>query len=354
MISELTVLVLGVGGNVSQGILKSLALLKGSIPLRVLGACISPYSMGLYTVEKAFISPTADEPAFLDWLLEVCRSEKVDVVLSGVESVISALSHYKHVIKVQSGAYCLVSDPEQLAIGNDKLLTCQWLEANGLNFPRYAASEDETAVSQLVGECGYPLIAKPRGGKGSVGIFEVRNTDDIELACRHSNYVIQERLGTDNEEYTVGCFSDKDGRVRGTISMRRTLLYGTTYIAEVGDFPAVHAEAKRIAEALRPIGPSNVQLRMVNGRPVCFEINIRFSGTTPIRTQLGFNDVEASLRHYVMGLPAVDLPYITSGLALRYWNEVYVDPAAFHQLSERGWLDKATNQTKFENWGKSV
>ena len=39
-----TVLVLGVGGNVSQGILKSIA--AGALPCRVVAACITPIGRG--------------------------------------------------------------------------------------------------------------------------------------------------------------------------------------------------------------------------------------------------------------------------------------------------------------------
>ncbi len=59
---SLNVLVLGVGGNVSQGILKALAL--SQIPCRVIGACINTLSFGLYTVDRAYISPAASDPAF--------------------------------------------------------------------------------------------------------------------------------------------------------------------------------------------------------------------------------------------------------------------------------------------------
>jgi carbamoyl-phosphate synthase large subunit len=351
MAAQLTVLVLGVGGNVSQGILKALALSRVRLSLRVLGACISPYAMGLYAVEKAFISPTADDPAFLGWLVDICQREKVDAILSGVEPVLSVLSQHKHVIEEQTGAFCLVSNTDQLTIGGDKLLTCQWLDKQGFNFPRYAVSEDEAAVSSLVSECGYPLLAKPRIGKGSSGVVEIHTAQDLEVVRQRSHYVIEEYLGTNDDEYTVGCFSDKDGQVRGTIAMRRSLLYGTTYTAEVGNFPEVREEAKRIAEALRPLGPLNVQLRMANGRPVCFEMNVRFSGTTPLRARLGFNDVEASLTHYVLGQPVVDLPLITTGMVLRYWNEMYVDPAAFRQLSEIGTLNTSAYQKTVEDYG---
>jgi carbamoyl-phosphate synthase large subunit len=126
------------------------------------------------------------------------------------------------------------------------------------------------------------------------------------------------------DEYTAGCFSSSAGEVQGSIVMRRSLAAGTTVEAELGDFPEPRAEAVRIAEQLRPLGPCNVQLREHQGRPVCFEINVRFSGTTPIRAHYGFNEVEAALRQFVLGETAA-LPAITSGRAVRYWNEVYID-----------------------------
>ncbi len=69
----------------------------------------------------------------------------------------------------------------------------------------------------------------------------------------------------------------------------------------------------------------------------CFEINVRFSGTTPIRARFGFNEVEAALRDFVLGEP-VTLPRVTSGAVVRYINELYLDPAAVESLRTRGEL----------------
>lgn len=333
----LNVLVLGVGGTVSRGILKALAL--SGLPVRVVGACISPLSLGLYTVDRAYVSPRAVDPAFLDWVLATCRTERIHAILSGVEPVLTVLSNHAQRIRDETGALCVVSEPDCLAIGDDKLLTCRWLERQGLNFPGYAASDDAAGLDRLVREHGYPLIGKPRTGKGGHGVIEIRNASDLGYAASLKDYIVQEHLGSPDSEYTVGCVSDRDGVLRGTIAMRRELLQGTTFRAEVGEFPEVRAEARRIATALRPMGPSNIQLRVSNGRPVCFEINVRFSGTTPIRARLGFNDVAATLRHFVLGEPMPDLPLVTQGIALRYWNEMYIDPQAYATLRETGKLD---------------
>jgi carbamoyl-phosphate synthase large subunit len=335
----LNVLVLGVGGNVSQGILKALAV--STLPCRLIGACISSLSFGLYTVDRAYISPAATDPAFMDWLIRICHAEQVDAVLSGVEPVLTVLAREAKTIHAQTGAICIVSSPEHLAVGNDKLLTSQWLRDSGLAFPKTADATDSTAVDALIRDCGYPLIAKPRHGKGAHGVFELLSDSDVQSAMTKDDYVVQEYLGDPQQEYTVGCFSDRESIVRGALVMRRELLEGTTYRAEAGSFPQVRAEAIRIAQVLKPMGPSNIQLRMHDGRAVCFEINVRFSGTTPIRARLGFNDVDATLRHYVLAEPAVDLPLITKGVALRYWNEAYVSTEATSQLNELGRLDRA-------------
>lgn len=345
------ILVLGVGGNVSQGILKALSL--SAIPKRVVGACISPLALGLYTVDAAYVSPPASDSGFLEWLIDVCEKEHIHGVMSGVEPVLKAISPHAGEIRDRTGAVCIVSEPSILSIATDKLATCRWLEAHGFNFPRYAQSSDQNAVERLVQECGYPLIAKLCAGKGSHGLIEIREPADLEYISGKPGYVVQEILGDTNTEYTVGCFSDRQGTVRGTIAMRRDLLEGTTYRAEVGDFPKIRAEASRIVAALRPMGPCNIQMRISRGRPTCFEINMRFSGTTPMRARFGFNDVDAALRHYILGEEIEDLPLITSGIALRYWNEMYVDPRAHDKLKTCGILeDPGRYDLLIEDYGR--
>ncbi|MBA2545711.1 MAG: ATP-grasp domain-containing protein, partial [Solirubrobacterales bacterium] len=301
---KVTALVLGVGGNVSQGIQKALSM--GALQVRVVAACVTPRAAGLYLADRAFVSPYATDPAFFAWLVEVCEREGVDVVLSGVEPVLSVLASKAGELRERTGAVAVVSEPGTLGVGMDKLKTAQWLAENGLNSPRTAEAADARAVTALAEEIGLPLVAKPRAGKGGHGVMLVESEADLEWAKSRSDYVVQELLGDPDTEYTVGCFSDSAGRVRGTMAMRRTLQDGTTVTAEAGSFPEVSAEAGRIAAALQPSGPCNVQLRIHEGKPVCFEINVRFSGTTPIRTRLGFNEVEAAIRHYALGHEATD------------------------------------------------
>lgn len=343
----LTVLVLGVGGNVSQGILKALAL--SPLRPRVIAACISPLSAGLYRADLALVSPRADAPDFLPWLRETCETERVDAVLSGSEPVVDALAAAAAELRAGTGAVCVVSPPGQVEIGRDKLRTVAWQRERGLAHPRTASAADERGLAQLVADCGYPLIAKPRRGRSGAGVVTLEGEAQLGLVAGRGELVVQELIGRPEEEFTVGCFCSAEGRVEGALAMRRELVDGTSYRAEAGRFDQVRDEAVRIAEALGPLGPLNVQLRLREGTAVAFELNVRFSGTTPARARLGFNEVDAALRHLVLG-EEVELPEVTEGVVLRYWNELYVPPAARDRLASEGRLAGAEGVT-VEDWG---
>src|SRR5439155_15144415 len=116
-----------------------------------------------------------------------------------------------------------------------------------------------------------------------------------------------------------------DGRQAGSICYRRgQLVAGDTFRAHLVVHEGVQAEARKVAEALHPAGPCNVQLRLTERGPVTFEINPRFSGGVSIRAHFGYNEVEMAIRDLVLGQP-VQTPIVRAGYALRFWEELYVD-----------------------------
>ena len=69
----------------------------------------------------------------------------------------------------------------------------------------------------------------------------------------------------------------------------------------------------------------NIQMRVDrDGRPVCFEMNVRFSGTTAMRANFGFRDVEAMVREYILGQDIRECFHVRYGEAFRYDNEMYI------------------------------
>ncbi len=330
---KLNILILGIGGNVSQGIMTALKLSK--IPCRIVGACISPESLGLYFCDTSYISPYADEPMFIPWVVDVCKKEDIDIIFSGVEEIIQSLeSNRKFLNSVKS--IFISSSLEYLLIGNDKEKTCEWLKSKGLNYPLFASSNNKKAISEMIEKTGFPVLAKPKKGKGSAGIMLINNMQELALVPKE-NYVIQEYLGDSNSEYTIGCYINKGGLLEDLIICKRFLKYGTTFKAEIVHDDSIERECRKICNSFKAIGPLNIQLRMHKGKPVCFELNVRFSGTTPLRARWGYNDVAGMINEYILYRP-VGLHPFDKGLAYRYFNEAYIDINMQEQMIENGYV----------------
>jgi carbamoyl-phosphate synthase large subunit len=181
-------------------------------------------------------------------------------------------------------------------------------------------------MEQLIGEVGFPLLAKPIRGTGAIGVLKVKVREDLEAVYASAvPMVVQEYLLPDEEEYSVEVYTLKSGGQAGAICYRRgQLIAGDTYKAHVTPHEAVLAEACAVVRALEPAGPCNVQLRMTARGPVTFEINPRFSGGVAMRAHFGFNEVELAIRDLLRG-EAVAPPATRTGIALRFWDEMYFE-----------------------------
>ena len=90
--SNLCILVLGVSGNVSAGILKVVrANFKNAY---IIGSCVNKTFNSIYS-DEFIISPYASDDLFSEWIKDLCVSKNVNVILSGVEEVNDALSLLK-------------------------------------------------------------------------------------------------------------------------------------------------------------------------------------------------------------------------------------------------------------------
>lgn len=316
------ILVLGISGNVSLGILK--ALRYENIACRIIGGCVNINTAGDLWCDEVIKTPYANDTGFIPWLINVCQNKKIDLFLTGVEEILYKVAENMDELKNNTNTIFIVSDFQMLKIGQNKLLTCQWLKDNGFSYPKYALSQDRQEVEKLYKEVGFPLIAKPVNGKGSHGLRIIDSVIDLEQICGIEDMIIQQYVGSENSEYTVGCYMRRNGQSVRPIIMRRWLNNGATWKACVEENSDIEQEALKICDAFKPVGPMNIQLRLdEKGTPIPFELNVRFSGSTPMRTYFGFRDVAAVVNEYLENKPTEDLFNIRYGEAFRYTNEIY-------------------------------
>ncbi len=312
------VLVTGAGALLGQGILRS--LLDSPLRPELVAVDPSPLSAGLYWVDRRHRVPLARDPSYLDVLEGILANERPDAVLVGTDVELLLLARHREELEQRWSTRVVVSSPEVVAIADDKYLTYQFLRDHGFPAP---ASCLPGAEETLIEEVGFPLVVKPRVGARSIGLSVVHDRDALARALAAvDDPVIQECVATDSDEYTAGTLTF-DGTCHASIVMRRDLRDGNTYRAYVGDYPELNAIVRRMAEALGAYGPANFQFRLQGDQVKVFEINGRFSGTTPLRRHAGFPEVDMVLRHVIHGEP-ITQPSVEPMVILRHWSETVV------------------------------
>ncbi|MBB3862572.1 carbamoyl-phosphate synthase large subunit [Novosphingobium hassiacum] len=323
------ILVTGAGAVLGQGIIKSLR--SGGSGWEIIAADPNPLSVGLYWADQACLIPMASDPAYADAIEDLLEVLRPHAVLVGTDVELAIFASRREEWERRFATRILVSDPETIEIADDKYATARFLARHGLDHPLSALPEDAEGLEFLIDRVGFPLIVKPRRGARAVGVSLVSDRADLALALTgRSGLVVQQLAGPDDQEYTAGVLFFED-EVKASIVLRRDLRDGNTYRAFVGEYPDCDAYVRSVAEALRPYGPANFQFRKgADGRCRLFEINARFSGTTPMRALAGFNEVDLCLRHLLHG-KAVPPCKARPGVILRFLDEQFI--AADHLIS---------------------
>ncbi|MEA2236555.1 MAG: carbamoyl-phosphate synthase large subunit [Thermoanaerobaculia bacterium] len=346
------VLVTGVGGrSVGHQILTALKVAKTQY--RIVATDASDFSFGLYIADARYVVPSASDPGYLPAIIEIVRREKVQVVLPGTQAELQLLAAHTRELD-EEGCRLIASAPEVVDLCLNKGKLYEWLSANGYGVPRSAGP---AAWKELAAAAGFPLVGKPtEDSGGSKGVALLADEEEVEQflhdsARSRTDVVFQEYVGSAESEYTVGVIIDKNGRVVDSIVMHRNLvglslgvkrvIDGRVYALSTGysqgfieTHPAIAEACETVAVAIGIRGPANIQLRLDGEAVKIFEIHPRFSGTTSIRAECGFNEPDVLIKNYLFGESQGRIAYQRDVAAIRAFQTVIV-PRSDMQAVER-------------------
>ncbi|MDP5200699.1 ATP-grasp domain-containing protein [Flavobacterium sp. DG2-3] len=324
------ILVTGAGALLGQGILRLLQV--SNFDKKIYTADPDPRSTGHWLGDYAITIPKVFEEDYIEKIKDVVKKHQIDAILVGTDVELPVFAKNKDLFLNEFNCVVIVSDENVVNIANDKFLTSEFLEKNNFPFPFSVMANDKQNLLDIERKLGYPLFAKPFDGARSLGIKKIENNDELmEIYSPNSNLVVQQYLSENEGEYTSGCVVI-NGECKAIVTLRRDLRDGNTYRAYRDESTSKYDEMiMKIAERLNPSGPVNFQFRIFNDEPVIFEINGRFSGTTPLRHFFGFNEVEAVLKHYLFN-EEIDKPTLKNGIVLRTWSDIYVEQNELDQL----------------------
>jgi len=293
-----TVLVTGVGAIIGYGLARSLR--SSRYPVHIIGMDIYHDAVGQHWCDAFEQAVLANDPKYPEFIRSLIGKHEIDLVIPGIEQDVDRLT-----AEYQAGAFAhlpvkfALNNPELIVLANDKWLMHERLTSLGFDtIATYINGDFDT----LAARHGSPLLMKPRRSYASKGIQLIRSETDF-IYWRQKlgdNLMVQEFVGDDNSEYTVGAFGLGDGTCSQQIIFRRKLSgEGATAKAQVCMIPELQTQVARISEIFLPVGPTNFQFRYHRGHFLLLEINPRVSSSSSLRTAFGFNEPEMCIEYYL-------------------------------------------------------
>lgn len=339
------------GGGHGEQILKALRM--STVPYEIVGCDMSQYSKGFKYVDHKYILPPARDPNYLLDVLKICKKHRVRALFHGSEPELLVFSKNQDAIR-QEGIFLPVNPQTVIETCMRKSATMEFLREHGFSCPAFMVC---ATLADLEFWDHFPAILKPSiGSGGSAHTFVVQNREELNVFGRYvlesklsPEIIIQEYVGTPENEYTVSVLFDMDGNLLNSICVKRDLrsslscrtrvlnrtgrmelgpnLSISTGISqgEVGPFPEISNYCEKIGSALHARGVINIQCRKQGDRIYIFEINPRFSGTTSIKALVGFNEPDILLRKHILGEDILPRFAYRTGVVLRGLEEAFFD-----------------------------
>jgi carbamoyl-phosphate synthase large subunit len=265
--------------------------------------------------------PVVTQDEYIQSLLEICRSEKINLLIPTIDPELDLLSiNYKKFAQI--GTRVLISGPSVVKAARNKYLTYEILTKAGIPTPNTLPIKKFIANKP---DWGQSIIAKPINGSSSIGLIKAPTLENL-TAIADESYIVQEKhLG---RELTVNVFFDKLGRVVSVIPHERLevrsgeVSKGIT-VRHPGLIAAGFALEKILPDARGPL--CFQAILKPDNKFYIFEINARFGGGYPLADQAGAKFAQWILEELVNIPSTANNQWEDGLLMLRYDAAIFVN-----------------------------
>jgi hypothetical protein len=249
--------------------------------VRLFSAANDAPNHAAFVFEHHRVIPGVSEPGWLAALNALIVEWGIDYVFPANAPLIDALD----AVRDRLACPALLAPSETIARTRDKAATYRQLQ--GL-LPVPVCYADPDAVAS------WPVFVKPRRGYGAQRAQRVESGPELRaLLAREPDLLIQPYLS--GEEYTVDCFTDREGRLRYCAGRARVRVrMGTSMRAEIvtGALAETFRQyAETISRVFSMRGPWFFQLKAdtPGGTLTLLEVEARIAGTMALSRALGVN-----------------------------------------------------------------
>lgn len=285
---------------------------------------MSNVAPSIYEADKYYTVPRMTAPGYIDVILDICKKERIDGVLSLIDPELSLLAQNADRF-AQVGTTVIGSTYALCEMSLDKYQMYQWLTAHGYRCAKSYMDKEAFYADAEAGRIQYPVFVKPARGSASLAIYKVYDKETIELLFAHSDgLMIQEFL--DGQEIGADVYIDMLSHEVVSIFTKKKLLMraGETDKAVSFRDEALFTLIQQFVREAGFLGQIDIDIFQVDGEYYISEVNPRFGGGYPHAYECGCDHMSLILNN-LQGIS--NEPRIGSyeeGICMMKYNEVMV------------------------------
>ncbi len=290
----------------------------------VVAADASKLGPAIYDADRYYIVPAITEPGYIDLILDICKEEKIDGVLSLIDPELSLLAENEKRFK-KIGTMVIGSSYELCEMALDKFRMYRWLASHNYSCARSWIDKTEFYAELDRGAVSFPVFVKPARGSASISISKVFDKETVDLLFAHEDgLMIQEFLN--GQEIGADVYIDMiSGEVVSIFTKKKIKMRaGETDKAVSFKNPALFELIEKFVLEVGYRGQIDIDIFDIDGKYYISEVNPRFGGGYPHAYESGCDHMKLILNNLQGKANLKNIGAYEDGVYMMKYNEIKI------------------------------
>ena len=290
----------------------------------VIATDCSDLAPAIYEADKYYIVPRMTDEGYIDVILDICKKEKIDGVLSLIDPELSLLAENKERFE-EIGTTVIGSSYELCEMSLDKFKMFNWLNEHGYKCAKSYMDKEKFYEDLDKGIAKFPVFVKPAKGSASIAISKVYDKETVDLLFSHDqDLMIQEFL--DGQEIGADVYIDMISGEPVSIFTKKKLKMraGETDKAVSFKDDKLFELILKFVKQAGYRGQIDIDVFEIDGEYYISEVNPRFGGGYPHAFESGADHMKLITNNLAGKVNDCVIGKYENGIYMMKYNEVMV------------------------------
>lgn len=303
---------------------KIIQYFKENIDGKIITTDMQNIAPAIYESDKYYIVPSINDDSYIDIIVDICKKEQINAVISLIDPELSLLAKNKKTFD-ELGIKLICSSYEACELSLDKMRMYRWLKEHNYNCAKSYDNINEFLIDKNNGLITYPVFVKPIKGSASIAISKVYDDKTLEtLFSNSNNMLIQEYMN--GTELGIDVYIDMISKEVVSIFAKKKLLMraGETDKAISFKDKKLFNLVKKFVKEVGYEGQIDIDIFEINGEYYISEVNPRFGGGYPHAYSCGCNHIKMIANNVLGKINKENIGGYKENILMMKYNEISI------------------------------